>query len=423
MSFDLFWTVEKKLDLYKMYIAGKKWKEMAPVLGNTAEACKKACKRTNWGKFIMDNDIDVEKLVKGVDSKESDADKVSLSLDKIIDDKKKKIIADNEKRKLNESIEKIAKENLIYEKIVSAISRVPDLSLKEIRKAAKMPSGYHLSPQESILLLSDLHVGLACIPEEVGGIGNYSVEIFKQRMDNLCNSVLKITELHRLQHPLDTINVFGLGDFCHGSRDAGLWGSLHLEQDIINQVFIASTKIRELLLCLKQNYGTVKFYGVVGNHSRVSRKGVEKSFVNWDFLIYKWVEESLKDQSGIEFDIPKAKFQIAEIMDRKILAIHGDQAHSWMSIPFYGLSRLESKYKSIIDGSKNMPEVMNLLNESNIDQDNTEDVVKFVYNYVRNFSYMICGHHHVSSQIETKGGGKLIVNSSFVGGDDYSIGD
>src|ERR1035437_4016987 len=221
MSFDLFWTVEKKLDLYKMYIAGKKWKEMAPVLGNTAEACKKACKRTNWGKVIMDNDIDVEKLVKGADSKESDADKGSLSL------------------------EKIAKENLIYEKIVSAISRVPDISPKEIRKAAKMPSGYHLSPQESILLLSDLHVGLACIPEEVGGIGNYSVEIFKQRMDNLCNSVLKITELHRLQHPLDTINVFGLGDFCHGSRDAGLWGSLHLEQDIINQVFIASTKIRE----------------------------------------------------------------------------------------------------------------------------------------------------------------------------------
>ena len=131
----------------------------------------------------------------------------------------------------------------------------------------------------------------------------------------------------------------------------------------------------------------------------------------------------MENQEGISFNIPRAKFCMAEIMSQKILMTHGEQAKSWMGIPFYGLSRLESKYKNIIDGTKKVTEVLDLLDKSGIDQENTEAVVKFVYNYVRNFQYQIVGHFHAAASLETNGGGKIIVNSSFVGGDDYSIND
>jgi hypothetical protein len=58
-----------------------------------------------------------------------------------------------------------------------------------------------------------------------------------------------------------------------------------------------------------------------------------------------------------------------------------------------------------------------------IDKKSPEDMMKFAFNYTRSFDYFVLGHFHQSGEMETGSGGRIIMNSSFIGGDDYSIND
>jgi hypothetical protein len=151
---------------------------------------------------------------------------------------------------------------------------------------------------------------------------------------------------------------------------------------------------------------------------------MEKKFVNWDYLIYKWLEASLSQQSNIKFYVPRANFHIAESMGKKILLVHGDQARSWNGIPWYGLNRLESKYRSIIDRTKSIDKLWEEMAKAGLNENSDpKSLIKFAFNYVRSFDYMAVGHYHSMGEVETNSGGRIILNSSFIGGDDYSIGD
>ena len=85
----------------------------------------------------------------------------------------------------------------------------------------------------------------------------------------------------------------------------------------------------------------------------MAKNNIEKKFVNWDYIIYKWLAKSMENQSGISFEIPRSNFHILNVMNQKILITHGTGIKSWGGIPFYGLARTESKFRSLIDGTKN----------------------------------------------------------------------
>src|SRR5690606_19831139 len=130
-------------------------------------------------------------------------------------------------------------------------------------------------PQEAVLCLSDIHIGLAVNPSEVGNLGKYNIEIYKKRINSLVKKVTAITEHHRNNSKLDTLHVFSLGDIVHGSNDAGQWGFLHTEINIMEQVFLAVNDLTKALLELNQVYPKIKFYGIFGNHGRCDKRGKE----------------------------------------------------------------------------------------------------------------------------------------------------
>jgi len=415
------WTEKEKLKLYEMFKEhGAQWSQFSKILKKNKETLRAMFNRTDWDDFFSKKNFNMDKLEKKIEKKVSEKIESSISdqAKELIEIRKERLCELGEKRKMNEHLNTIAKQELIYEKIISSIAQVPLIKSVYVKPKKHTDT----SPQEAFMLLSDAHIGLAVVREEVGGLGEYNVPIFKRRVYTYLEKVLRITELHRTTHNIDTIHVCFMGDVVHGGNDAGKWGFLHSEQTVMDQVFNACSVFTEIFIQLSQVFKDVKIHCVFGNHGRIAKRGIEKKFVNWDYLIYKWIEGTMKAYKNVEFTIPRAAFQVAESLGNKFLLIHGDQARSWNSIPWYGLQRLESKYRSVLDGSKSIDRMWELIEENKIDPCSRE-ASEFACRYMKSFDYMIMGHFHTMGEVETPSGGRIMMNSSFIGGDDYSIGD
>ncbi len=416
------WTDDEKKELYRLAeTLNRSWTKIAPHFNTTPSVCRNKYRKTNWGSFLL---VDVQEKNKFKNAKEKIDEIEVLFSDKdddkkaLIDIEKNKILQNNTSRLKKELVERMAVTDLILEKIESSVIKVPKIDVAKITYP-KIASKH--TPEEACLVLSDLHVGLACIPEEVGNIGHYNKDIFLKRLNNLINSVKKITEIHRNSYKIDTLNIFALGDFVHGSNDAGQWGMLHTEQNIMDQIFMVISEISKALLTLNKIFKNINFYGVVGNHGRVDKRGVEKIFVNWDYVCYKFIESALSNNKNIKFTIPKTPFCVAEVFNNKFLLVHGDTVKSWGGLPVYGMVRAESRYQNLIQKTKNPTDLLRKIKESGKDNKNTEEWARIAYNYSKPLDYIIMGHHHQSAEIEANGGSRVIMNSSFVSGDDYTI--
>ncbi|HUW43950.1 MAG TPA: metallophosphoesterase [Bacillota bacterium] len=417
------WDDQDKINLYKRYIEeGPQWYKFADEFGSTRHILRGLFRRTNWDKVLKENGISVQNLVEetGIDKndKVKKITSVELRAQQLINDRQERLIKEADARRMSQHIDNIAKENLILDKIIAAITKVPFIEPEKVKREK-----FTSSPQEVCMMFSDAHVGLGVIPEEVGGLSHYNVDIFNERIKNYESKAIRITDLHRKTHEINTLHIPMLGDLVHGSNDVGAWGYLHQQQNVVDQVFEAFSAVVKMITNLSQIFDNIKIYGVYGNHGRIGQKGHEKKFVNWDYLIYKWMEASLSNYKNIEFFIPRANFQVQEIMNNKFLFCHGDGAKSWSGIPWYGLNRLEAKYRSMLDRSKEVGKLWDVMISKGIDQKSIKEQVEFTFNYVRSFDYMCFGHFHQMGEVETSAGGRMIMNASFVGGDDYSIND
>lgn len=413
-----FWTKEDSLKLYRLVeLGGSRWTEYSEVFGITPEAVRNKYRHTDWEALFADCNL-TEEQVLSEDEEILDqlAELEEETEEELLLNEKERILKNAEMRKHVELVRKLATEDIIIEKITSAIIAAPKIESEYI----KVPNvKYDTGPQDVALVLSDLHVGLAVVAEEVGGISEYNVEKFKTRLWSLVEKVIRITGHHRKSCEIETLNIFNLGDNVHGSNDAGQWGFVHTEQNIVDQVFTLLTEVEKAILTFAKYFKNINFYGVIGNHGRCTKRGVEKLFVNWDYLFYKFLEKGLTNQSNINFYSPRAPFQIANIRGNKFLLVHGDTVRSWAGIPFYGLMRAESKYRSLLDRTKNVEDLWVEIDKLGIKD--PKEMLKFAYEYCKSFDIMISGHFHQLAEMETVSGGRIILNSSFAGGDDYSI--
>jgi len=335
------WSKAEKIELYRQYlIYGREWSKFAYLFDTSPKSISKTFDRVDWDFFLEENNLDIDELSVGSASEDTAEDRA----ESLIQIRKNRIKKEAEARRLKQHIEKIATRDIIFDKIVAAIEKVPPITFPEIIVPKKI---YKTGPQEGFLLFGDCHIGLAVSEEEVGGLGRYNIDIFQDRVNNLVNTVSEITELHRSQHEMKRLNICMMGDIVHGSNDAGKWGFIHTEQNIMDQVFLAADVIPRAILKLRQEYDEIRIFCVHGNHGRVGKRGVEKQFVNWDYLLYHNMQTALSNQSGIEFFIPKANFNIAEAMGHKFLLIHGDNVRCFTPDSLVGLSN--GTFKKIKD--------------------------------------------------------------------------
>lgn len=395
-------------------------------------ALAKMYQQTNWDKILLENENCAEEILNEVPAISENQTKKTVpncqstndqthkerSHD-LIEIRKQRIKKETEIKKQNEYLKKIATNDLIADRLEQCILSVPPINIKDIKYPKNIK--FTTRPQEALLLLSDLHVGLAVLPEEVGGIGDYNLDIFKRRLDNLVKKVIKITGMHRKTHKVDKLNIFMLGDLVHGMNDSGSWGHLYNDLDVIQQVFEASKEIKKAILSLNQFFPEINVHCVIGNHSRTAHKGKEKPHCNWDYILYHDLEKGLRNQSGIKFHIPKAIFHVAEVLGKKFLLTHGDQIRAWSGIPFYGLVRAENNFRNLLTRGKTMEKWEKEMKGKEITRDNGKEIIEYILNWARTFDYFVVGHFHQMAELESDAGGRTIMNASFIGGDSFSI--
>ena len=130
---------------------------------------------------------------------------------------------------------------------------------------------------------------------------------------------------------------------------------------------------------------------------------------------------SLSQQKGISFNFTISPFLVTEILGNKFLLTHGDQVKGWNGLPFYGMVRSETRFRTILERTKNINDLMDYLNAEGIEDTDKKALLEHALNYAKSFDYMVMGHFHSMAELETNSGGRIILNSSFAGGDDYSI--
>jgi hypothetical protein len=280
-------------------------------------------------------------------------------------------------------IEEQAKLEILTEAISSAVRAIPLRSIEP-----QVPGTYAYDEEEVVLLLGDLQVGEVVDFTATGGLGFYNREVFDTRADTLRQKVVRIVRGHQSYQPIRVLNVFGLGDFVEGMTIYP--GQLsHLDLDLIDQLFVGSYKLAEIIVGWLGVFEHINLFGVLGNHGRIGRKGELPTTANMDYLFLKHLELLLKeyiDAGRITCEFPKTFFQVIERQNHRFMLVHGDDIKGWMSLPWYGAQRAVQRWQELLQ---------------------------------ERFDYFIFGHHHTTAQWESNHK-EVIANGSFVGTNEYS---
>lgn len=266
------------------------------------------------------------------------------------------------------------------------ISRPP----VKIPKPIKLIKGGS-SEETVVLLFSDPHVGEVVEKDQMGGIGEYDLQIFERRCERLTEVVIDLTKEKLKGYCFNKLVVAGLGDIISGI----------IHQDLIefagggtvyDWLFTADRVISNMIVQFAREFPKVEFLGVIGNHGRLQKEiRFKNRYLSWDYLVYKMVEKSLNRQENVQFFIPKCFFIRRTIENNNFLFMHGDNINSWAGIPWYGIDR----------ASKRMMEVFASQEEF--------------------FKYIVLAHFHNCGMID-RVCGETVINGSMIGPNDFSLG-
>jgi len=273
--------------------------------------------------------------------------------------------------------------DIVSDRLATAISSIPRVPKPHVNKKKRKHS-----PEDIGIVLSDAHIGHVHTLEETGGLAQYNLDIFEKRINNLKLSIGDIYELHSQLYEIPNLHIFCLGDMVAGMNNTGAWSSVYISSDVHEQVIVGSEAVADLIYDALHIFKDVYFYGVYGNHGRGSLKGLEKEYINWDYICYEYIEHRFKDNPRVHFVIPKTWWILREIRNHKFLILHGDDIKSGgMNAPLGNLIKTQNMLMTMI---REIPD------------------------------YTIIGHFHSAGEWSTNNG-KIIVNGSFIGPDIFAL--
>lgn len=274
--------------------------------------------------------------------------------------------------------------------LMESCREIADMVLKELPKRTSFSpkvskTKENLKPETWVLLLSDSQFGLDFKSNEVGGMSEYSPEIFKERLQFLAERIVRIKDYH--PNPPTELVIPMLGDMVDGSVLRGNHpGAVRF--GVVKQTIEVVELLTEFLIFLSRHFSNIKCFGVYGNHGRLTRKPNDASPAdNFDLLTYHIIKERIRGIDNISMEYAEAQHMIVQIADHKFWLEHGETVRSWMGIPFYGAKREKASIQ----------ELMGLFGEK--------------------IDYVLLGHHHQVAKFAN-----IYLNGSFTGGDTYSIG-
>ncbi len=274
--------------------------------------------------------------------------------------------------------EVVANVKEIAQEVIAELPNLKRLDAPKIRKG-------DLKPESWVIEFSDWHYGQLVKSVEVGGLSEYSPEIARKRLSCLAEKIIRILEYHP-NKPKELV-IASLGDVVDGSILRGNQQS-NIEFGVCKQVIEAVELIADFIILLSGHFPKIRFYGVYGNHARLTPNPKDAPpQENFDLLTYHFVQQRLRGLKGISINYTEAQHMIVEINGHNFWLDHGDTVRGWAGYPYYGADRQKNNIQSI----------MALFKE--------------------HAHFMLMGHHHRKGFFND-----IIANGSMVGGDLYSIG-
>ena len=226
-----------------------------------------------------------------------------------------------EKLEYNRWLREEARDELIAEKIVTAIRELPPLKVPEILPAHIV--GRVHGNREGCLIFADTHYGVDLKITGLFGetINEYSPEIFEERMWNLLTQVIDICA----KEGFSSLNVYDLGDEIDGIlRVSQLW---KLRYGVIESTVRYGRFITEWLNELSKHV-YVKYQMVKdSNHCQLrllnQPKGTFKD-ENMSYIITEKIMDRLENNPNFEFIHNPTGYVFDKILGYNVLGIHGE---------------------------------------------------------------------------------------------------
>lgn len=156
-----------------------------------------------------------------------------------------------------------AKQNRDVARHDDLLSKIVD-SMKEVSQI-EFPQTDHplyVSDNDVIVNLSDLHIGATFD----NYFGHYDTSVARTRMGELVEAVIKIGKLHKSQD----VYIISSGDQISGSIHRSV--QVTNRENVVDQIRIATELISSFCYKLSEEFHSVYFIHVSGNHSRMDRK-------------------------------------------------------------------------------------------------------------------------------------------------------
>ncbi len=273
---------------------------------------------------------------------------------------------------------------VLIEVIQNAVGALPPLE-----PFPRMKSPKNEEPHTAMIDVSDVHVGAKVDPVITGGLSDYNYDIFLKRGLELQKAIVRLVDMQRKIYPVNALYVNFLGDMTEG-EDIYRGQAFQIDRPLTEQVLLGADWFANFLIDMAARFDKIHVRAIPGNHGRGYQKGQSHPRTNWDTVVYKMIERRLGAHKNVDFQIAESAWMLYHLTDSteyRHVIIHGDEARSWMTIPWYGFERAGQRLESMLG---------------------------VVLDYVH------AGHHHNEARWANNRM-EFLVNGSWVGGSDLSV--
>ena len=217
-----------------------------------------------------------------------------------------------EKNRINRNI---ARQELFYEQIGSAVSSLPLPSFSPLKEYQEIDS-----KNEYLLTLSDIHYG-----EKFELFRNeYSPEAFQERLEILCTDIISFIK----KHNISKLHIVSLGDIIQGMIRIS---DLKINDSAVVKSVVEISRLIAQFLNELSEFSEIEYYHVTSsNHSQIRPLGTKANEImdeDLEYVIGNYIKDLLKNNKRINVHLPEygEDFIRIPISGYNIIAAHGHQ--------------------------------------------------------------------------------------------------
>lgn len=230
---------------------------------------------------------------------------------------KEKVKVRTEKLEYNRMIREEARDEMIAERIIEEVRKLPAISFPE-----KDLSEYSIEDSSYVLAFGDEHYGTEFEIYGLNGevINAYSPEIFEERMQDLLRHTLRIIE----ENNIKVLSVYSLGDFSDGVIRVGQL--MKLRYGVIEGAVRYANYIANWLNELSKHV-YVKYQMVYGNHTELRMLGQPKGTFeneNTGMFVKEIIKIRLEGNKNFEMKSNPTGLIFDTVNGLNVLGVHGE---------------------------------------------------------------------------------------------------